>query len=1204
MKRTALKDAIRNIWKKKVSWISVMIVVCLTVAGFVAVTFYREAMKRDMIEFLEEQNFKDLDLISRTGLLPSEIEGLNEIDRVKDVEGYNVLDVSVLKNGVSILVPFVSNTSRVSVPRLVSGKIPEKADEIAVSESLADELEIKVGDHLSIDVDEQYKKLVGTTEFTVVGTVIHPEYSDKNHANCLVADVSAFTTKETLNGGYLRALIKLDNTEGLDPLSEEYMDVCRELEDDIHEVIPLFTEFHMDELRALAEDRIQKETAGPRKKLEKAKKKLANAKNKLDAGEKKLTDAEKQLTDAKKKLDDAETKLTSAKEELDKNAPELEKAEKQLEDGKKQYNEKKKEADQKLSDAKTKLDSAEKEADQGIEKLTAARNKISGILSKLPGNVLKTVSDIESKAVTAYKPALEAVFAQKENADDLLKKAEADTDKAVEPLLEVFDEIGFMDELDVETALFLAAITNGDKNAYSFLSEQAIAWGENGEASKKLLDYLSKDGKNLTVLQLVKKLDTIEELADVRTAKIKKFDEKIKNLIRYYFNGYGKAHAAKDLIPDARETLNDKETEAKAELAAAETKLDDAEKKLKEGKQKYDDGKEKYEKGLKEYEAGKEKYDKGLAEYEKGKAEYDANKKKYEESEKELKENEENLNSAMDDARANAEEEIDGSFAVSNRSASFGYVQLTATLSSLLAGSCGFIALFLVISAMVSFSTVVIIIDEQKKLVGAMKSLGFFNRVIRSKYLIFGLSATIMGIIAGIGLGLFGSWFFRTYVVAMFVTGLPKYIFIWWPVLISAALVILAVIAAVFIATRNVLKTPAIRLINGETNQRRRKAVRKRSGSVYRNLIFRNMRTELPRVLITIIIIAASCAVIGVGLTLSRAYSGMVENEASDVWGYDLKVKFGESLDVYDVQHMGHIVEEMGGTYETAAEIGTIYRLKDVQQYTNLLVLDPEDAGDYFHLKDWKTGKEMELPTDGVLIMNRLMELTGLDEGDEYTLFDEHLYEHRVKVKGVFTNYVGRNVVMSREAYSNLFGLDARDNILMIRLNGADQETLLKRIREEVREEIEVESLDTIRSMFEGMQKSVDSVVYLLTGVAILMSVFVLANLINIFISRRTKEMIIMRVNGFSQKQCVGFLLREAVITLVAGLIVAVIAGGGLALFLVRALEIEELMMNRSFMPMCWVIAAAMEAMFALIIDVILFRKVRKLKVTDIANAA
>ena len=144
MKKTALKDAIRNIWKKKVSWISVMIVVCLTVAGFVAVTFYREAMKRDMIEFLEEQNFKDLDLISRTGLLPSEIEGLNEIDRVKDVEGYNVLDVSVLKNGVSILVPFVSNTSRVSVPRLVSGKFPEKADEIAVSESLADELEIKV----------------------------------------------------------------------------------------------------------------------------------------------------------------------------------------------------------------------------------------------------------------------------------------------------------------------------------------------------------------------------------------------------------------------------------------------------------------------------------------------------------------------------------------------------------------------------------------------------------------------------------------------------------------------------------------------------------------------------------------------------------------------------------------------------------------------------------------------------------------------------------------------------------------------------------------------------------------------------------------------------------------------------------------------------------------------------------------------------
>ena len=39
MKKTQRKDAIRNIWKKKVSWISIVIVTMLTVGVFMGCRF-------------------------------------------------------------------------------------------------------------------------------------------------------------------------------------------------------------------------------------------------------------------------------------------------------------------------------------------------------------------------------------------------------------------------------------------------------------------------------------------------------------------------------------------------------------------------------------------------------------------------------------------------------------------------------------------------------------------------------------------------------------------------------------------------------------------------------------------------------------------------------------------------------------------------------------------------------------------------------------------------------------------------------------------------------------------------------------------------------------------------------------------------------------------------------------------------------------
>jgi ABC-type antimicrobial peptide transport system permease subunit len=123
-----------------------------------------------------------------------------------------------------------------------------------------------------------------------------------------------------------------------------------------------------------------------------------------------------------------------------------------------------------------------------------------------------------------------------------------------------------------------------------------------------------------------------------------------------------------------------------------------------------------------------------------------------------------------------------------------------------------------------------------------------------------------------------------------------------------------------------------------------------------------------------------------------------------------------------------------------------------------------------------------------------------------------------------------------------------------------------------------------------------------MTALSILMSVFVLLNLVNIFVSRRKNEVIIMAVNGFSWAEQRGYLLKETITTTVFGLLLGVAGGYGMTDFLVRVVESGDSMFVRSFNPKAWLFAAAAESLFALIINAISYRRLKKLKLTDITR--
>jgi len=1168
MKKTQWKDAIRNIGKKKVSWISIIIVVMLTVSVFLGCRFYTDSLKNEGENYFKIYYFKDIDVISSTGILASEIEKIAKVEGVIDVEGYHQIDATAQIDGDNKPVKLIRKTDRISIPDLEAGELPEECGEIAVSRILAKEKGIKIGDSIHIVAAGDQGKLLACNDFKVTAIVNHPEFYTVRENDFMMASDASFKTDQ-LNGGYMRAIVRCEITEGTDIFTEAYFEQVAEVEDRIRALFPGFAVTHEEELRAMAEERIAEESEEGRKKLEDARKELDDGKKRLEEGRDELLKGEAKLELAKKEIEDGETQipekeqlLAEGKVKLDEGAEEIKNAEAKLADGKRQLAEKKAAGEQQLNAAKAKLEAAEKEANSGAQKL----NRIESILrdlSKLTGNgdLPGGYYTMKNRAIEYYRPAMEALVQQKDNTA-LLARAKSSVDSEVEYV------IG--DLADIEEILRLAGSVG--------LSRLAGALNL-GNVSSGMTKYL----------------------------------------LKAYFNAAGKAGAAVNAVNFAKKTLAAEEQKARTELAKAQQTIDEAEAKLAEGKREYEEKLAQYNDGLKQLEEGKEKLEKGKAEYEDGlktfnekKKEFDEGKKKLEDGEKEYAEGEKEYEEKLAEAQNRINDLIDSSFAVQNRRANSGYVNLRTNINTISMASIAFIVLFLIICALVAFSTIVIIVDEQRILAGTMKSLGFFNRAIRAKYLVFGLSASFIGIILGVVLSAGIEDVFRYGITEMFVTGVPGFVFHGLPLVICVILVVAVVITATFVACRNMLKLSAIQLMSGMTKQKSLRGRKKKEdkpdgknskkGGIYSRLIVRNMRTELARVMITTLIIACSCGLIGVGFTLKYAFAGMVKLQVSDVWNYDIRITYDpDKTEDSKAEELEAALKKAGADFATAMEMGTIYRDGMLQEYTYILVLDQSSVGTYYHVIDKKSGDEMKLPENGVLIQNRLKETQGLKNGDTYILYDQKLKEHIVTVKGVYVNHVGRTVIMSRNGYEAVFGKKAVDNVYMVHLNGADPAKMEKEILD-ILPEATIGTADKLHEGFVDIENSYNTVVLLLTGLAILMSIFVLANLTNIFVSRRRKELVIMRVNGFSMKQCIGYLIRETLTTTLLGFAIAIGLGGLIAYFLVRLIEQPDAMLNRSFMPMCWIAAILLEGLFATCINAFVFRKVRKIKVTDINN--
>ena len=223
-----------------------------------------------------------------------------------------------------------------------------------------------------------------------------------------------------------------------------------------------------------------------------------------------------------------------------------------------------------------------------------------------------------------------------------------------------------------------------------------------------------------------------------------------------------------------------------------------------------------------------------------------------------------------------------------------------------------FPVMFFIVAALVTITTITRMIEEDRTNIGILKALGYSKTTIMKRYIIYSLSATIIGVIIGT---LLGSTLIAQVLFAAYgsLYDLPSLI-IEINVLYTALATIISVIATVgvtFIITKKELKQKTADLLRPKPAKEGKNIFLEKIPSFWSKLsflfkiCFRNIFRYKRRLFMTLIGIAGCTMLVYTGIALNDTINNIAERQFGDVRAYKMEINLTSGVtqnEFYDIQ--------------------------------------------------------------------------------------------------------------------------------------------------------------------------------------------------------------------------------------------------------------------------------------------------------------
>lgn len=1157
MKKKALrKDFFVEIKNTFNRFISIFFIVALGVAFFVGIRSTEPDMRLTADHYYDDSNLMDIRLISTMGLTTDDLSAIKNTKGVKDAIGAYSSDLICITNDKQLVVKVMSYPDTINKIQIVEGRTPENASECIVDTNFLISSGYKIGDKIQLQsgTDNKLSDTLSIDSFTIVGSATTSYYMSFERGTSTIGNGTVDSFIMVLNDAfslktYTEIYLTVENALTMNSYSNEYDDLIENVVTEIKDnVMDYRVEARYQEINEEVTNELQDAKDELASKEKETNSELEKAKNKLQK-------AKEQLESSRKKIESNEIKLANAQEKITQSEEKIKDGNNQLLEGKLTLKEKKVEltsGKKELESAKSTLLTSKRQYEESKSQFDEASNLLLEKENELKSNEV-ALEEAKNKLSISQKNLEKEKMAYEEKlakAKELVSQRQLEQ-SVVDQMIETATETFSKAEQEIATA------------TETIHSNESLLIAAKAEITKGKAE-LKKNKNKLTIAK--EKLDKAQEKITATEKQLSSGEAEI--------NKYEKQLATTE-----------------QELKEATVQLENAKSELLKGQSELLEGKKKLKQGEKDYQTR-------LTKYEDAKAEV---KEKLSDAKKEIEDAENEIN------------DIDyPKWYVLDRNSIQTYVEYGQDSERIGAIGKVFPAIFFLVAALVSLTTMTRMVEEKRTEIGTLKALGYSKGSIAKKYIYYALLATIGGSIFGAILG--SSLLPRVIIDAykILYTNLPGVIapINWYYFLLATIVAVVCVVAATLIACyKELLSTPAA-LMRPAAPKQGKKVFLEHFPFLWKRLNFtqkstvRNLVRYKKRFFMTVFGIGGCMALLLVGFGLKNSISSIVSIQYDDLHLYDNILVLKDDLTKKDINLLNTSLQKESNVTDFAyiynSSIDVSANKTEKTAYITVFK-DTNQLNDFIRLRDRITKAPTLLNDDGVIITEKLAKLLNLSVGDTITLKDGETKRYDVTITGIAENYVRHYVYMSETLYQRLYQKEPTYNQILLTGTNRDEQldeniatNLLK-----LSSVTNVTSIGSSSNQFEDTLNSLNIVIIVLIVSAGGLAFVVLYNLNNININERRRELATLKVLGFYDVEVSEYVFRENIILTLIGTALGVLLGILLHRYVILTAEIDIIMFGRNIEFISYVYSIVLTFLFSLIINIFMHFKLRKVDMVE-----
>lgn len=529
--------------------------------------------------------------------------------------------------------------------------------------------------------------------------------------------------------------------------------------------------------------------------------------------------------------------------------------------------------------------------------------------------------------------------------------------------------------------------------------------------------------------------------------------------------------------------------------------------------------------------------------------------------------------------------------------------------------------MFFLVAALVSLTSMTRMVSEERTLIGVHKALGYSTVQIATKYLLYALSASLLGAVIGIAClsqvlpGVIVSAYGSIYTIPN--GGAP------YPIQLDSALLsglsgigitLLSTMAAVLSS----LKEEPSSLMLPKAPKAGSKILLERVEPLWSRLSFswkvtiRNLVRYKRRLIMTLVGIAGCTALLLVAFGLRDSISDIIDNQWPTISHYDYIVGMTSDVSEEEADQINAELTQVGTTNihritrENVLLESSTQKAGSLTRTTIMTSNSLQDLAGLATLRNRLSGQAIELGEDSVVITEKLAKRLGVGVGDTVQVYAQDRIGNvsgepsTLTITGVAENYVGSYLYLGPSAWHSLGIQDQAADGWYATL--PEDQATREAFGEKLINQTGVATVDDVNEAIHTYKESlavVNRVVAILIVAAALLAFIVLYNLTNINIEERIREIASLKVLGFTRHEVDAYVFREIALLAIFGAFFGLVLGTYLEGFVVQTAEIDLVMFGRAIHAPSYWFAFGLTLVFSLLVYVAMRPKLKNIDMVE-----